>query len=106
MKVKEIVVEDVVAVASSIHVDEAAKLMNKKNIGCLLVVDGDETKGIVTQKDLIEKVLEKRRTPKQLKVADIMSRHLVVGDPESARGTKRINMVQANTEGAWTPPIH
>jgi len=82
LKVKEIMVKDVVAVASNIHVDEAVKLMNKKCIGCLLVVDGDETRGIVTQKDLIEKVLEKCRNPKQLKVADVMSRHVVVGDPE------------------------
>jgi CBS domain-containing protein len=82
LRVEEIMIKDVVTVSPSIHVDEAVKLMNRKNIGCLLVVDGEKTKGIVTQKDLIEKVLEKYKDPKQLKVADVMSRHLVVGSPE------------------------
>ena len=82
MRVKEIMVKNVVTIRSNINVDEAVRLMNKKDIGCLLVVDGEKTKGIITQKDLLGKVLEKHRDPKKLKVADVMSRQLVVGSPE------------------------
>lgn len=82
VKVKDIMVRDVVTVKSNTCVSEAVKMMTHKGIGCLLVVDEGETRGIVTQLDLLEKVLEKCRDPKQLKVADIMSKHIVTGEPE------------------------
>jgi predicted transcriptional regulator len=82
VKVKDIMVRDVVTVKSNTCVSEAVKMMTQKGIGCLLVVDEGETRGIVTQLDLLAKVLEKCRDPKQLKVADIMSKHIVTGEPE------------------------
>ncbi len=75
-------VKDVVTVKPDIKVHEAVKMMNKRGIGCLLVTAADETKGIVTQMDLLEKVLEKCRDPKHLKVSEIMSKRLVTGNPD------------------------
>lgn len=82
MKVKEIMVTDVVTVDSRAHVDEAVKMMKKKGIGCLLVADNGETKGIVTEKDLLEKVLERGKDPRKVRISDVMSKHVVTGSPE------------------------
>ena len=82
MRAKDVMVKELVKVNSSTLVDNAVKMMNKNNIGCLIVEDNGEARGIVTQRDLLEKVLEKAKDPRKLAVSDIMTKKLVVGNPE------------------------
>ena len=82
MRAKDVMVKEVVKVNSCTLVDNAVKMMNKNNIGCLIVEDNGEARGIVTQRDLLEKVLEKAKDPRKLAVSDIMTKKLVVGNPE------------------------
>jgi len=81
LKTKDVMVKDVIKVGSFTLVNDAVKVMNKNNIGCLLIVDDGETRGIVTQRDLLNKVLEKAKDPRKLKVSDIMTKNLIVGSP-------------------------
>ncbi len=81
MKVKDIMVRDVVKVDSETYVDDAVKLMNKNGIGCLLVIEHGETKGIVTQRDFLGKVLEKCKDPRETRISEIMTKRLVSGNP-------------------------
>ena len=53
VRVKEIMTDPVVTVASDTPVGEAASLMLQKGIGCLPVVDGTRLVGIVTKTDLL-----------------------------------------------------
>jgi len=82
LRAKDVMVKEVVKVNSCTLVDNAVKMMNKNNIGCLIVEDNGEARGIVTQRDLLEKVLEKAKDPRKLAVSDIMTKKLVVGNPE------------------------
>ena len=82
MRAEDAMVKDVVKVGSSTLVDSAVKVMNKNHIGCLIIEDDGETRGIVTQRDLLKKVLEKAKDPRKLVVSDIMTKKLVVGNPD------------------------
>ena len=82
MRAEDAMVKDVVKVGSSTLVDNAVKVMNKNHIGCLIIEDNGETRGIVTQRDLLKKVLEKAKDPRKLVVSDIMTKKLVVGSPD------------------------
>ncbi len=82
MRAEDAMVKDVVKVGSSTLVDNAVKVMNKNHIGCLIIEDNGETRGIVTQRDLLKKVLEKAKDPRKLVVSDIMTKKLVVGNPD------------------------
>ncbi len=82
MRAKDVMVKDIVKVGSCALVDNAVKVMNKNNIGCLIIEDNGETRGIVTQRDLLKKVLEKARDPRKLVVSDIMTKKLIVGSPD------------------------
>ncbi len=82
MKAKDVMVRDVVKVGSCTIVENAVKMMNKNNIGCLIIEDDGQAKGIVTQRDLLEKVLEKAKDPRKLAVSEIMTKKLVVGNPD------------------------
>jgi CBS domain-containing protein len=82
LRAKDVMVKDIVKVGSCALVDNAVKVMNKNNIGCLIIEDNGETRGIVTQRDLLKKVLEKARDPRKLVVSDIMTKKLIVGSPD------------------------
>ncbi len=81
LKVEDIMVEDVVTVDSDEPVIEAVKLMNKNEIGCLVVTRRGKTVGIVTERDLLKRVLAKMRDPVKTKVRQVMTKPLIVGDP-------------------------
>lgn len=59
MKIEKLMVKDVVTVPSDALVQESVKLMNKNRIGCLLVVDHGEVNGILTERDILERLVEK-----------------------------------------------
>lgn len=61
---------------------EAGILMKKIRRGCLLVTKDDHPVGILTDSDLINKVLSKDIKASRIKVKDVMSKHLVTVKPD------------------------
>ncbi len=82
MKIQELMVKEVVTLEADVSVYEAVKLLNRNKIGCLVVVHGGNIVGILTERDMLERVLEKCRNPKDTKVSEIMTRDVVVGKPD------------------------
>jgi CBS domain-containing protein len=85
--VKEIMVRDPVTVDSERTVREAALAMDRSGIGCVLVTsrrDGKEKAiGIVTERDLVRRVLTMEGQISDLRVKNIMSSPLIVVDPSA-----------------------
>lgn len=52
---------------------EAAKLMRKKDIGSLLVKIHDKKWGMLTERDMLNKVVAEDLNPKKIKVKDVMT---------------------------------
>ena len=75
-------VKDVVTLQTDASAYDAVKLMNKNGIGCLVAVDNGKILGILTERDLLERVLEKCRNPKETRVSEIMTRQVIVGKPD------------------------
>jgi len=82
LKIEDIMVEDVVAVPEKATVREAAELMSKYEIGCLVVVRKGKPVGIVTETDMVKRVILQPVDPGEIKVGEIMSEPLVVGAPQ------------------------
>lgn len=82
LKVEDIMVEEVVTVDAKVTVKEAANIMNEHEIGCLIVVKHGKAAGIVTERDMLTRVLAASRNPQQTRVLDIMSSPLIVAHPE------------------------
>ncbi len=64
---------DIVSIAEHASVLDAIKLMADKAIGSLLVMDGSELMGIVTERDYARKVIIKGRSSDTTKVSEIMT---------------------------------
>jgi len=81
MMIEDLMTRSVITLPSCASVYEAVKLMNENKIGCLIVVYNGEIAGILTERDLLERVLEKCRDPKEISVSQIMTEHVIVGKP-------------------------
>jgi len=81
LKVEDVMVDDVVTVEEDITVKRAVQIMNKYEIGCLIVTKRGKPIGIVTERDMLTRVLAESRSPEKTKIVDIMSRPIIVADP-------------------------
>jgi len=64
---------DVISITPDASVYDAVKLMADKGVGSLLVMNGDELKGIITERDYARKVILESRSSEKTRVAEIMS---------------------------------
>ena len=76
MRVKE-VMNKAVAIDKDISLRAAARLMSSKNIGSLVVVRGGDILGIITERDVINNVLNLDK-----KIYGIMPKNVVTIGPE------------------------
>lgn len=81
MKIEKLMTKDVVTLSADASAYDAVKLMNKNKIGCLVIVQDSHIVGILTERDLLERVLEKCRNPKETKISEIMTKQVITGKP-------------------------
>lgn len=84
--VSEIMVkqEDLAVVDSKKRVVEASELMAAKDCGCLLVMSEGKVVGIVTERDIVRKIVADRVDPSKVLIQDIMTTPVVTTAPESS----------------------
>lgn len=83
---------------------DAADAMRDGAVGCLVVLRGGEPAGIVTDRDLLERVIAEGRDAEATSAADVMSHPLQVAHPDdplervvelmSARAIRRVPVVR------------
>jgi CBS domain-containing protein len=64
---------EIISIVEDASVLDAIKMMAERSIGSLLVMDGGELKGIVTERDYARKVIVKGRSSKSTQVGEIMT---------------------------------
>jgi len=78
--------KDVIVVSFGDTILDVAKLMKKHTIGSVIIVQdkkGKHAKGIITERDIVYKVLSKGKDPYKIGVEQIMSTPLRVVKPET-----------------------
>ena len=72
---------------------EAARVMNDRRIGALVVVgEGAVPVGIVTERDVMTRLVAKTRDPASTTVAEIMTERVITCSPETTVGELRTVM--------------
>jgi CBS domain-containing protein len=74
---------DVLEIDADATALEAVRQMVDANIGSLVVTDGGEVTGIVTERDYLRRVAHEGPTDESVTVRDIMSSPLIVVSPET-----------------------
>lgn len=93
MTIKEIMHEATI-IAPNDSVLEVSKAMKEKDIGSVLVKMGPLDYGIVTERDIIMKVVARDLDPKSVKARDVMSelRHTIDGNASVEKASEIFNL--------------
>jgi len=69
------------SVSPNTSVHDCIHRINDEKISALLIIDNDELHGIVTAKDILEKVVAHHLNPKDIEAADIMTESVITIRP-------------------------
>jgi len=61
-------------------VSHVAEKMISNNIGAIIIISGGKPSGIITERDIVEKIVRTRRDPDKTKAMEIMSSPLLMID--------------------------
>jgi len=98
IKIKDIMSAPVRTVKETEKVSEAAKKMDRHEIGGIIVVDKKgKPVGIITERDIVKRVVAKNLLPSKVKAASIMSKPLATIGPnkdisEAAKTMRRLKI--------------
>jgi CBS domain-containing protein len=71
------------SISPNATVFDAIQMMSDKNIGALLVIDGEQLVGIITERDYTRKVALKGKVSKQTAVKEILTGQIIKVTPEN-----------------------
>lgn len=96
IEIRDIMVKKVITITASSTVEEAVRLMNEHEIGCLVVTENKKAIGMLTERDLMKRVLAESLDPKKTKVGEVMSTPLISVEPDTEIGDVSRIMFQKN----------
>jgi signal-transduction protein with cAMP-binding, CBS, and nucleotidyltransferase domain len=79
--VKDVMISKVSTLDSSSMIKDAAKLMDSKNIGCIIVTKEEIPIGILTERDFVRRIASKEK-PLTSPLSEVMSSPLISIDPD------------------------
>ena len=75
--VSEVMSFPVITATKDATVYDIANIMKEKNIGAVVIVEGNEPVGIVTERDIVKRVVSKNLKPKDVLAEEVMSKKIV-----------------------------
>jgi len=96
VRMRDIMVTKVVTTTKNSTLEEAVKLMNDHEIGCLVVTENKKAVGILTERDLLKRILAKSENLKRIKVEEAMSTPLISVEPTVEIGDASKLMFEMN----------
>jgi len=81
--VRDFMTTNVITIDIQWTVLEAAKLMHQQDVGDLVVMEGNVARGIVTERDLVRRVMAQKK-PLDTKVSEVMSDPLITIEEEAS----------------------
>lgn len=86
MQIREVMTADPITLASSASVSEAARAMREHNVGDVVVRKDGKVCGIVTDRDIVVRVLSEGKDPAKTTLDAICSHHLTTVSPDQGAG--------------------
>lgn len=81
IKVQDVMIRDVKTANTEDTVLKAAEIMNRYEIGCVIVTGNVNPVGILTERDILKRVVFNRKDPGTTKLCEVMSKPIVTIKP-------------------------
>jgi CBS domain-containing protein len=82
VSVKEAMTEKVLTTAATATVAQAARVMAERGVGSIVIVKGKKPVGILTERDLLMKVVAEDTKPSTIRVGKVMSSPVLTVKPD------------------------
>jgi len=82
VKVKDFMSKKVISLDLNSKLEEVARVMGEKRIGSIVITEEGKPKGIITERDMVVKVMAKGLDYRDLKAKDVMSYPLITINKE------------------------
>jgi CBS domain-containing protein len=98
MLVKDVMSSPAITVEENAPANRVGELMERHDVGCIIVTTKEEKPiGVITERDLVLRVLAKNAKPDTLKAEEVMTSPLITIEPdatiaETARRMSRLNI--------------
>jgi CBS domain-containing protein len=73
---------------------DAALLMNEHKVGSLLVLEAARLRGIITERDILQRIVADRRDPNTTQVREVMTANVRVGQLDTSVEAARVCMME------------
>ncbi len=104
--VRDVMSKDVKTVRPNSTINEVVRKMNKFEIGSIIVADGEKPIGIITERDILRRVLEVTVASEAMKAKEIMSSPVLTIDSQATTeeaatlmNSKRIKKIPVLEDG-------
>ena len=88
--------DGIISVSPTQTARDAAKVMDKANVGCTAVMEGDNLVGVFTERDLVRRVLVRNLDVDAVKVSEVMTKEIVSGSPNDNLRDSEMRMRQSH----------
>jgi CBS domain-containing protein len=79
---RDIMIKKVITITQDKTAQDAARLMTERGASSVIVVNGDNIAGIVTERDLARKVCTQDIASSKIPLSDVMSSPVITADPD------------------------
>lgn len=84
--VREVMTKDPITLPSSAKIVEAARAMRDADVGNIIVYDNDEVTGIITDRDIVVRIIAEGQDPNGATVGDAATRGVKTLSPDDQAG--------------------
>jgi signal-transduction protein with cAMP-binding, CBS, and nucleotidyltransferase domain len=102
IKVGDVMTKKFISASSSMNAVDCAKLMAKKRVGSLLIIEGQKLKGIITEGDIMLAVA-KEKNLKKTRINGIMTKKIVGISP--SKDISDALLLMKNKSVRWLPVL-
>jgi CBS domain-containing protein len=94
-QIRDVMTEDLVALPVDASVVEASREMDRRDIGDVLVVDGERLVGMLTDRDIVVRAVAQGRDPNEIRIGDVATTDIQTLSPDADLGEAVAIMRQA-----------
>ncbi len=77
----DIMSKKLVTLDATVSVSEVAKIMDRNNVSCIILTKNEKLQGMITERDLLSKVIVPDKRPHELAASKIMTSPITVVSP-------------------------
>ena len=83
LRIVDVMVREVITIDENVSVKEAVDIMNQFEIGSIIATRKGKAVGIITERDLLKRIVAEGKNAKKIRVKDIMSTPLITITPDT-----------------------